>query len=260
MNRKFYSICFALLFSSVCCFAQKKKMKVQYRPIPMANVEEAFPVAAMILNDTYQIDISRLDWGAKEMLSQNYEYRKIFGGYRFKFFLTIDTENTLNVEAKEMQTTDDGKEWKDHYVGKTEREIVAEFTEQLSEGLKKPDVIKKAQELFYTNLSINALFFSTATEVAGNRWFDNFIKDRKVNWKLTFVDLAENKNTRYKFKYVENYTLAVEFVSGKETKFTIRKYTNSDKNVLTRKGNAVIVEGTCLDLNYNNSFNIVLVD
>lgn len=262
MNRKFkfYSICIVLLFSSLYCFAQKKKNMVQYRPIPMVNIEEAFPVAAMIINDSYRINITKLDWGAKEMLSGYYQYRKLLGLYRFKFLLTIDSENTLNIEAKEVQTTDANDRWMDYIVEKREREIVAEFAEQLSEALKKPDIIKKAQERFYTDLNINALFFFSATEIAGNRWFENFIKGRRVNWKLTFADLTENKNTAYKFKYTENYNLAIEFVSGAQTRFTIKKYTNSDKNVMTKKGSPVIVEGTCLNLNYNDSFNIVLVD
>lgn len=262
MNRKFkfYSVCIVLLFSSLYCVAQKKKNMIQYKPIPMANVEEAFPVAAMIINDSYGINITRLDWGAKEMLSGYYQYRKILGVYRFRFRLTIDSENTLNVEAKEVQTTDANDNWMDYIVEKREREIVAGFAEQLSEALKKPDVIKKAQERFYTDLEINALFFFGATEVAGKRWFENYIKGKRVNWKLTFVDLAENKNPAYKSKYVENYNLAVEFISGAQTKFTIKKYTNSDKNVMTKKGSPVIVEGTCLSLSYNNAFNIALVD
>lgn len=260
VNFKFYYVCTMLLLLSLSCFAQKKKNIVQYKPIPMTNIEEAFPVAAMIINDSYGINITRLDWGAKEMLSGHYQYRKLLGAYRFKFQLKIDTENTLNVEPKEVQTTDANDNWMDYIIQKREREIVAEFAEQLSETLKKPDVIKKAQERFYTNLNINALFFLSATEIAGKRWFENFIKGRRVNWKLTFVDLTENKNSAFKYKYIENYNLAVEFVSGAQTKFTIKKYTDSDKNVMTKKGSPVIVEGTCLSLNYNNSFNIILVD
>ena len=262
MNPKalFYFISFALILSSSICFGQRRKKEVtQYQSIPMANVEEAFPVAAMILSDTYKVNVTRFDWGQKEMLSGFYQYQKFLGPHRFKFLITIDSDNMLNVEAKEVQTTTtDG--WIDYVVEKRERELVATFAEELREALKRPDLITTAQERFYTDLSINALFFLTATEVAGDRWFENYIKDRRVSWKLSFADLAENNNPSYEYAYVENYNLAVEFISGDKTHFTIRKYTDSDKNVLARKGSPVIVEGNCLRLDYNNSFNITLVD
>lgn len=249
-----------MLFTSFYCLAQKKKKEVvQYQAIPLANIEEAFPVAAKILNDEYRINITKLDWGKKEMLSGHYQYSKLLGPFRFKFFISIDEENLLNVEAKEVQTTsDDG--WMDYVVEKREREIVAEFAEKLRIALDDAGLINEAKENFYTNLNINALFFITATEIAGERWFESFIKDRSVSWKLTFDDLKENKNSKYSFTYVENYTFSVEFVGGYKSNFNVIKYTNSDKNVLSRKGSTVIVDGTCVDLTYNNIFNITLVE
>lgn len=241
-------------------FSQKKKDELQYQPIPLANVEEAFPVAAMILEDTYGVSISQLDWGKKEITSMNYNYRKVLGEFRFKFLISIDDDNVLDVFPSNVQTTNGDGGWMDYMAEKRERAIVAQFTQELRKALEDPNTIKKAQGRFYTNLNVNALFFDTATKVAGDRWFENFIKDRPVKWKLSFVELAENKTSEFDYKYLENYAISVEFVSGDQSKFYVKRYTNSDTNVLTRKGSSVIVEGTCIALNYTNSFNVILIE
>lgn len=249
-----------LTICSLDCFSQKKKDELQYQPIPLANIEEAFPVALMILEDTYGVDISQLDWGKKEITSMNYNYRKVLGEFRFKFLISIDSENVLDVYPSNVQTTSTDGGWMDFMAEKRERAIVAQFTQELRKALEDPNIIKKAQDRFYTDLNVNALFFNTATEVAGDRWFENFIKDRPVKWKLSFVELSENTAAEFDYKYLENYAVSVEFVSGDQSKFYVKRYTNSDTNVLTRKGSSVIVDGTCLALNYTSSFNVILVE
>jgi hypothetical protein len=241
-------------------FCQKKRDELQYQPIPLANIEEAFPVASMILEDKYGVSISQLDWGKKEITSMNYNYRKVLGEFRFKFLITIDSENILDVYPTSVQTTSTDGGWMDYMAEKRERAIVAQFTQDLRKALEDPHVIKKAQDRFYTDLNVNALFFTTATKVAGDRWFENFIKNRPVKWKLSFVELSENKTAEFDYKYMENYAISVEFVSGDQSKFYVKRYTNSDVNVLTRKGSSVIVDGTCLALNYTGSFNVILVE
>ncbi|GAA0878133.1 hypothetical protein GCM10009119_11010 [Algoriphagus jejuensis] len=241
-------------------FSQKKKDELQYQPIPLANVEEAFPVALMILEDNYGVSISGMDWGKKEITSMNYNYRKVLGEFRFKFMITIDSDNVLDVYASNVQTTSADGGWMDYMVEKRERAIVAQFIEELRKNLQDPAIITKAQSRFYTDLNVNALFFDTATKVAGDRWFENFIKDRPVKWKLSFVELSKNNSKEFDYEYLENYAISVEFVSGDQSKFYVKRYTNSDTNVLTRKGSSVIVDGTCLALNYTNSFSIILVE
>lgn len=262
MKQKRLSMLLFLVLLSVSLYGQKSKKEViPYRSIQFANIEEAFPVAAMLFEGDLSATAGKLNWGEKEMISTYYEYRKILGSYRLRLRVFIDNENTLNVEPIKIQTTNATNEWVDYsYVEKREKAIAAEFIEHLRLVLQMPEEIKRAQDVFYTDLVINALFFNSATELAGNRWFDSYVKDKNIKWKVSFIDLSKNTSTDYKFSYVENYSMSIEFVSGNETKFYIKKYTNSDQNVMKKKGSSVIVEGKCVALNYDNSFNIILTD
>ena len=109
------------------------------------------------------------------------------------------------------------KTWAPSNEAKKEKNLKTELTNLIRATLEKPDEVKKCQDWFYKDLYINSRFFEHATELAGNRWFDNYLKDRLVKWKATFNDIKNNPDNNY--KYMENYSLKVSTLTTSQTNF-----------------------------------------
>lgn len=244
-------------------FAQKKK-KVEYTPVTNVSMEDVFPVAAYMLKFYYGGDVDRIEWGKKYMRSYYINYEKLLGGsYRLKVNYQIDESNALDIKFDPVENYGtDTKKWYGAPEGKRENEIRIEIAEYIKNKLSNPDSVQKAKDWFYTNLRINFCFFESATELAGNRWFELYLKNKPVKWNIPFEDVKTNKANNY--KYAEEYSaelFGIESDANYVKKFAIVKYTDSDKNVMTSKKTTIMVEGYFRSLQYNNGlFTIVLTD
>ncbi|MBK7940275.1 MAG: SHOCT domain-containing protein [Flavobacteriales bacterium] len=78
------------------------------------------------------------------------------------------------------------------------------MVENIRARLAVPDSVQRAKDWFYTNLRVNACFFETATELAGQRWFEAYLRDKAVQWTLPFDDVKANTVEGY--KYTEHYS------------------------------------------------------
>jgi hypothetical protein len=148
---------------------------------------------------------------------------------------------------------------------KKEVKLRTSFANDLRNNLKNKDLVKSTQNWFFTNLEVNSKFYETATDLAGDRWFQNYLQDQKVNWDLTFIDIEKNTNSGSNFKYKELFTFATTLTLGsmsfEDNKFFITKYTNTDDNVLSRKGASISISGFCRSIQYDEGkFYVVLTD
>lgn len=260
MKLKYTILAVFVFVNALPSFSQKKKEVVQYTPILLTNIEEVFPVAFLILNEKYRVIVETLKWGERKIESSFIQYRKTLGMQRLRFEILIDENNTLNVSIPivEFEGTSG---WTKTFVEKREREMQVEFIDAIRTSLNDPATVKRAQEKFYSDMFVNAKFFKTATKLAGDRWFEAFLKDRQVSLKLGFEDIKESPNSQYKTKYAENYGVYLSMISSKDTRFYVTRYTNSDRNVLATKNLSVTVEGHCRELLFtNNTFYIILTD
>lgn len=247
-----------MTFLSLNSFGQNDKLI--YKPILNTSLEESFPNAAAILVASLKIGIEQFDYGKKNLKSTWYEYYRGINRHRCKFLFSIDDNNTLDIKAVEIQWWVSSKSYWDPTTeglfSKKEEKIRAVIAEATRKNIENSEITKQNQNWFFKDLGINTLFFENATDLAGDRWFEMYLKDKNVRWNLTFVDIEKNTNSnndcKYKEIFIYSTTLTLASIDFERSKFYIVKYTNDDNNVLTQKGDKKELTGYCRTLDYDN--------
>lgn len=257
-----------LLIYSYYSIGQNKK-QLTYYPISNVSVEDAWPAVKGNL-DFNNMEIELFNYPRGIMKSTWVEYYRGLGRYRGKFLFQF-SNNKLEIEFVDIQCfSSEKKHWESSSEGllvKTENKMRARMSMGINDIISKKDVLEKYKKSFYTNLRVHFLFYQYATELAGERWFNRYLKDKEVQWKLTFKEIKNKPEQEgFQTKYTEYYTFGYERDVLSEQvvlngKFFITKYTDSEENLLTSKGDFIEVEGYCRDLNYSNGiFSINLTD
>ena len=245
---------------------RNKKQPATYTPLTGVRTEDVLPMAAYVLKTHYKGDIDYLAWGDRHMRSYWISYFWGLGTQcRLKANYRVDDANALEIIMDPVEMYDsDNHRWVGAREDKRELNIKIEMAELLRTRLAQPDSVRKAQDWFYTNLRVNACFFETATELAGQRWFEADLKDKPVQWTLPFDDVKANAVDGY--KYAEYYSgnisnTALDPNADATKRFQIVKYTNSDKNVMSSKGSNLTVSGYFRSLTFSNDqFLITITD
>lgn len=200
-------------------------------------------------------DIEDFNYGEGILKSTYYEYYRGLARCIGKFNITIDQANNVNVKIVDVmkwdKTISDWLPAGESLLSKAEYKYEAAFVNDIRNNIKHVEIVNQMRPAFYSSLTVNAKFYEHATELAGQRWFESNLKDKHVNWELTFLDIDKNANGIY--KYIEKYsTVTNQSIAGQGTKFVISMYTSSDKNVLTSKGKKLLVNGYCRNLAYKD--------
>jgi hypothetical protein len=237
--------------------AQRKKSPTVYTPLTGVSTEEVLPVAAYMIKTYYKGDIDYLAWGDRHLRSYWINYYWGLGTQcHLKANFKVDASNGLEIimDPVEMYDTDSHR-WIGAREDKRELNIKIEMVEHIRARLAVPDSVQKAKDWFYTDLRVNACFFETATELAGQRWFEAYLRDKAVQWTVPFDDVKANAVEGY--KYAEHYSAdisntALDPNADVVKRFQIVKYTNSDKNVMSSKGSNLKVSGYFRSLTFSN--------
>lgn len=241
-----------------------KKEKIVYSPVTNVNFEEVWPAVYAQLKFN-KMGLEEFDYGGGYLKSSYFQYYSGLLEYKGKFEF-VYSDNILEVDVVDIQLKKDGR-WQNassSNLFKTEYKMNARTANGIRGILNSPEAINQSKELFYTSLEVHELFYRTATELAGKRWFEKYLQDKPVEWNLTFLNIDENKDNT-DFAYKESYVYTTGSLSNTfdlaETKFVITKYCNSDENTFASKGSKKSVKGTCKSLQYTGGvFYIVMAD
>jgi hypothetical protein len=124
------------------------------------------------------------------------------------------------------------------------------------------------REKAYADVDLHYLFLRTATDLASERWVEKFMLNKSFDWNVTFVDIEKNKDSgKSGYKYLETYTYGgkgrIDSLDNilSYRHFYIKRYTNSDRNIMQQKDARAKVVGTCKKVtNQKDSFSVILVD
>lgn len=256
-----------ITFLTIVLHSYGQKQNIEYKPILGTSIEEAFPLATQKIMKEYNLSIGVFDYNKGILESEYFEYtRGLLGICRGRWFVSINESGTLTVKISDIQSyVSEYKRWEDSgesFLFKKELKLCIAFTEQLQSKLSDSHEVNEAKQWFFTNLEINSLFYENATNLAGDRWFENNLKDKKIEWNLIFGDIDKNeRNDGYKYKEVYVYGRFYKLGILPENRFYITKYTNSDANAFVNAGTNKNVSGYCRSLLYeNDKFYIVLTD
>jgi hypothetical protein len=259
------------LLMMLTCFSihtNAQKSKAEYSAILNTSIDECFPHAAAQIIYGYKIPLEEFNYANGRMLSSWFIYYRGLLKYRCKFLMTIDQQNTFDIETIDiqMESSSDGK-WLSSTksaLSKKEDKIRTAFIDGIRKALKNENMCKQNKDWFFKDPYINKLFFEKATDLAADRWFEAHLKNQNVKWELTFTNVEKYTGKNNNYSYIEHYSHNPENpLSSNELmgNFYISKYTDSDKNVLTPKNKKLKVEGYCRSLKYHTgNFYITLTN
>nr|WP_319400892.1 SHOCT domain-containing protein [uncultured Carboxylicivirga sp.] len=251
------ALCFLLTMN---LFA--KKDKVAYSPVIGFTSENVWPAVKVQL-DFNKIPIESWSFADQKLKSSWQYYTSGISSKRCKWLFSY-SDNLLHVEMIDIQTKIGDNPWTTYGTSqsKSERTMQAFMAMGISSVKEDKENFNKAIHDFYTSIETQSLFYENATELAGKRWFERYLKDKEVNWNLVFSNIDESSSRK---KYKETFVFALEgkskTFSFDNSNFFITKYTDSDSNVFTSQGSLVEVNGVCKELiHMGSSFYIVIED
>jgi len=251
------------LFLADATMAQKRK-KNDWQGINNVTLEQGFPAAYEVLK-TYGLGLDVFAYGQKRMKSTFYIYSRgiLEGQARARILVSIDDGNRMDIQFVDFQEENNGY-WVEGgaaLFSKKERKTRNEMGKKIEAIVNDPASLNTSAEAFFKDLSVNRAFFATATELAGDRWFEKYLKNRQISWMVVFDDIQKNKDSD-DYQYKEEFSYNTEATIGSASSFTpfkVVKYTNMDANVLVSTGSRLKVTGYCRQLIYDNFMGFYLI-
>lgn len=243
-NLKLLTLLF-LLFCSTQFFGQDARYV--YGPVTGITLDDMFAIASKTF-ETNDCKTKTFNYSKGIIESSYYNFTVLVSEFRSN----IEVKNTANgvyISFINLQMKGSNGSFQDAASvlgGKTDKLILA-IGKKFEEISKDPAQVEEAKTKFYNDPNTHYIFFDKATDLAAERWYENFMKDKSFKWMLEFRDIKKNETTSYPdYKYI----VTARYYTGSGLTgmggLYIKLYTNSDENTLTEIGTKIEVEGKCV--------------
>jgi len=237
----------SLVFSA-STFAQDARY--HYGPVSGINLDDMLAIAAKTFENR-GVKVERFNYSRGMILSTNYGFTIMISPYRTKI-LAENTDDGVYLSFIDVQMKSSSGGWTDvaSVLGKKTDKLMAAIGKEFEAIANDPAQVKAARTEFYNDPRTHYLFFKKATELAADRWYESFMKDKIFDWTLKFADIKKNEDKDYPdYKYIVTaryYTgSALSIGSGG---LYVKLYTNDDSNMMTEKGSKVKIKGKCVNV------------
>jgi hypothetical protein len=226
-------------------FAQDAKYV--YGPVTGISLDDMFAIAEKTFEEN-DVKTEKFNYSQGFIISSNYNFTILVSQYRADIEVK-NTDNGIYISLINMQMKGSNGLWTDvaSVMGKKCNKLIAAIGKDFEAIAKSPEEIEAAKEAFYNDPHTHYLFFKKATDLAAERWYENFMQDKSFIWMLDFSDIKKNESSKYTdFKYI----VTARYSPGSNLMgaggLYIRLYTNDDKNTMTEKGTKIEVKGKCI--------------
>ena len=234
------------LILGIQTFAQDARY--HYGPVAGINLDDMLAIAAKTF-EKRGVKVNRFNYSRGMILSTNYNFTIMISPYRTKI-LVENTDDGTYLSFIDLQMKNSHGSWTDvaSVLGKKTDKLMASIGKEFESIAKDPKQVEEAKTDFYNDPRTHYLFFKKATELAADRWYERFMKDKVFDWTLKFADIKKNEDKDFPdYKYVVTaryYTgSALSIGSGG---LYVKLYTNDDSNMMTEKGTKIKVKGKCV--------------
>ena len=253
---KFFTILLSMLFVAQT-FAQDARYV--YGPVSGVNLDDMLAIASKVF-DNKEVKTERFNYSRGMILSTNYNFTNMMTPYRTKI-LVENTDDGVYLSFIDLQMKGSNGIYTDvaSVLGKKCDKLIKSIGQEFEGISEDPAEIKTAKTKFYNDPRTHYLFFKKATELAAERWYERFMKDKTFDWKLKFSDIKKNETSQYgEYKYI----VTARYYSGSSIAgmggLYIKLYTNSDENAMTEIGTKIKIKGTCVG--FNESMGYYFID
>lgn len=246
-----------------------KKRKYDYQPVQIGDFDLALALSKKVMDEN-GMSIYKFDYANGIIIGQYANFRDIIIKMRAKVQFKYEN-NLLHIELIEMeQKTKYGWEFNNTVITRAPRKAIFKLAERIKELNSSPEDKNVALDEFFSNLNVHYKFLDNASKLAIKRWVKMHMKGKTFVWDLRFRNVDENTSrdpSLRKYKYVEYFgygdsgSMSSEFMQELLENFKIKRYTNSDRHVMTRQGSHVRVKGVCIDAHdQTGDISILLLD
>ncbi len=228
-------------------FAQDARYN--YGPVTDVNLDDMLAIAAKTFENK-ETKVERFNYSRGMILSTNYNFTIFVTPYRAKI-LVENTDNGVYISFIDLQMKGEyGYTDVASVLGKKCDKLIKSIGDEFEGISEDPAEVERAKTKFYNEPRAHYLFFKKATELAAERWYESFMKDKTFDWTLKFSDIKKNETSQYEeYKYI----VTARYYSGSSLAgmggLYIKLYTNSDENTMTEIGSKVKIAGKCVGFN-----------
>jgi len=236
------------LFLSMTFFLQifAQDATCVYGPVQGINLDDMFAVASKTYQDN-GVTTDKFNYSQGVIVSTSYKFTVLVSEFRADIEVK-NTDNGAYISFVDMQMKGSSG-WEDvtSVLGKKPNKLIKSIGEDFEKISKDSDEIKAAKKSFYDDPNTHYLFFKKATELAADRWYENFMKDKTFSWDLKFSDIKKNESKKFEaYKYV----VTARYYPGSSLTgmggLYVKLYTNSDDLAMAEKNSKVKIEGKCV--------------
>lgn len=218
-----------------------------YGPVTGINLDDMFAIADQVFQNN-ETKTEKFSYSGGVIHSSNYNFLILISEYR----CNIEVKNTdkgAYISFINLQMKNSNGSYTDvaSVLGKKTNKLIAAIGKEFEAISKDADKIEVAKQTFYNDPNTHYLFFKKATELATERWYEKFMKDKTFKWMLSFTDIKSNESTSfadYKYVVTARYYIGSSLVGTGG--LYVRLYTNDEKHMMTEKGTKINVEGKCV--------------
>ncbi len=243
-HTKFLTFFLAMIFVTQT-FAQDARYV--YGPVSGLNLDDMLAIAAKTFENK-EVKTERFNYSRGMILSTNYNFTILITPYRTKI-LVENTDDGVYLSFIDLQMKGSNGIYTDvaSVLGKKTDKLMAAIGKDFEQIAEDPSAVKAAKTKFYNDPRTHYLFFKKATELAADRWYENFMKDKIFSWDLKFSDIKKNESTKYgDYKYI----VTARYYTGSSLAglggLYVKLYTNDDSEAMTEKNSKIKIEGKCV--------------
>lgn len=217
-----------------------------YGPITGVTLDDMFAVA----NKTFannSLKTEKFVYSKGVIESSAYDFVVLINEYR----CNIEIKNTdagVYISFVNLKVKSEGR-YQDAamVLGKKPKKLIAAIGKEFENIAGDASAINDAKTLFYNDPATHHLFFAKATDLAVDRWYEKYLKDKSFTWLMEFRDIDKNEtelHTDYKYILTGRYYKGSSLV-GSEGIY-VRLFTNDDQHTMTDKGEKIDISGKCV--------------
>ncbi|PIB34428.1 hypothetical protein BFP72_02830 [Reichenbachiella sp. 5M10] len=224
--------------------------------------EEGLPVAALLLKEKYNVDVLRINYGGEEILSGYYDYKH--SGRRYHGLWSIRLEHGAElarlVDVQYYQSN--SGLWKnvmeeDHSA--KEHRLANHFIEELKNELSDPKTVQRAQEWFFYGVETNVVLYNNATAAMGKQWFEDILKGKQINWKMSVHEVKKVDNG-YEVVYIHQRAPKENTMSHELIRLFVTQLTDNPDVAYHAMGQTVDLQGTCQSIRFESGLFVLSLE
>lgn len=242
-----------ILAVAICMLAfnmRAQESQYVYGPINGINLDDMFAIGEKTF-DKNGVKTEVFNYSKGVLTSSNFNFTVLINEYRCNIEIK-NTDKGIYLSFVNLQMKSSNGTYQDigSIMGKKPDKLIHAIGSDFETISKDPDQVKTAKINFYNKPHTHFLFFQKATDLAADRWYGSFMKDRSFAWLLEFSDIKKNETGSCQDK---PYVVTAKYQTGTSLMGSgglfVRLYTNDDKYTMTDKGSRVEIEGKCIGFN-----------